>query len=83
MEISCWTVYPEDPLLLEYEFNDVNCEAQRALLEPTIRFLETDLHTAQLVNSLDKCVTIPKQSMELNNFYSSPGVIETGVLSLF
>lgn len=24
MEISCWTVYPEDPLLLEYEFNDVN-----------------------------------------------------------
>lgn len=38
MEISCWTVYPKDPLLLEYEFNDVNCEAKRALLEPTIRF---------------------------------------------
>lgn len=38
MEISCWTVYPEDPLLLEYESNDVNCEAQRALLDPTIAF---------------------------------------------
>lgn len=45
--------------------------------------LESDLHTAQLVNSLDKCVTIPKSSMELNNFYSSPGVIETDVLSVF
>lgn len=38
MEMSCWTVYPKDALLLEYEFNDVDCEAWRALLEPTIRF---------------------------------------------
>lgn len=36
MEISCWTIYPEDPLLLEYEFNDVNCEAYRALLDPAV-----------------------------------------------
>lgn len=38
MEISCWTIYPEDPLLLKYEFNDVNCEAYRALLDPAVKF---------------------------------------------
>lgn len=38
MEISCWTLYPEDPLLLEYEFNDVNREVQGALLDPTAQF---------------------------------------------
>lgn len=82
MEISCWTVYPEDPLLLEYELNDVNCEAKRALLEPTIRFWRP-IYTQHNLLALWINVAIPKQSMELNNFYSSSGVIESDVFSLF
>ena len=30
MEMSCWTVYPEGPVFLEYESNDVSCAAWSA-----------------------------------------------------